>query len=158
VAGVDDILVEMQEAAGLDIHSGFGDKKIKVHHFRCIRTQSTALDQTDRQIAEGTNMSKIRVAIEWDYAAQKAQFQATINLDGKDSESPMHQELLMCGLIKNIYNCYNGSTCSTGFCTFAPPPPPTIDQYLCPVPEPIPHPKHWKNISTLLAIPYISIK
>jgi hypothetical protein len=153
-SGVDDMLHDLQTDIGQDLYSGFGDKIFWANIFRCIKASHKGDNLTERQIAENSNMNKVRIVIEWDFGAEKSQFKACADRDSKkllkDCDSPL-RELQFCGLLKNIYNCFNGNG-ATGDRTFACPPP-DLDEYLYVVPDPIGNPQTYEERLNIVGDP-----
>jgi len=88
------------------------------------------------------------------YGAEKGQIKSCIHRDGKklagNSDSAI-RDLLFCALLKNIYNCVHGNGAS-GDRTFACPPP-DLDQYLYPVPDPVPNPTTYEERLNIVGDP-----
>jgi hypothetical protein len=152
-SGVDNLLYDMQSEIGNGIYAGMGDKIFNIAAWSCIKIVPTH-PQSERQSAEKNEMNKNRVSIEWDYGAAKALFKGSNDRESKrlDNDSTLSlQELLVCGLLKNCHTCFNGNTAS-GFRTFNCDPP-TLEQYLYPVPKPVPNPQNHDELQDIVGDP-----
>jgi len=152
-SGADDLLYEVQTAIGQQLYASFGDKIFCQGNWRCIKAARRGpLPANDDPVLrnEEKNLNKTRIPIEWEYAGMKSKFKLSIRRDNfrfKHDPEYALAEFRVLGLLKNIHACFNG-TAANGSRTFAFPPP-SIDDYLVPVADPVPNPvtqQEWCNL------------
>lgn len=132
MSGLDDFLFELQQG-NAHIYSAFGDKVYGRNGLQCVRSYFRALGAgahlTPYERLCNDRIKPCRETIEWSYGDVTKLFQ--LSGDPKNyrlgKRYPYAQEQIrVCHLLVNIYNCLNGDKTSAMFdCR-----PPTLEDYL----------------------------
>ena len=131
MSGLDNFLLELQEDEEYT-YSAFGDSTYGANHLQCIRSYFKALGggaATPYEIFCNRRIKPCREAIEWSYAEVIGIFQ--LGQDAKNIQLGKRrpyaqQQVRVCHLLANIYNCLNGDKTTKLFnCR-----PPSLSEYL----------------------------
>lgn len=149
-SAADDLLFQVQNATLPRVYSSYGDKLFSQGHWRCIKAARQGVVPNDALHQQEKNLNRSRIGIEWDFGRTKSRFKLAMQRDNfKLAHDPQYKlaEFRVLGLLKNIHACFNG-TAANAPRTFAIDPP-TIDDYLVPVGDPVPNPvtnNQWWNL------------
>ena len=119
LSGLDDFLVEIQQGKP-EVYCAFGDSTYNAGYLQCIRSGFKSLipgvDITLAQKICNNRIKPCRQAIEWSYGDVQNIFQICCNEKSYKIGKMQHyaaEQLRVCHLLANCYNCLNGNKASS---------------------------------------------